>query len=455
MDNPYDAFLNRVVAASVPSNSIYNPATYNPNAGNDVISTGQTLRDVTIDTWIKSVNYYPKKQGFFFDGQTGDITAASAYITGTINALLGKLGSDNNYWSIGSKGLTAVFSDGDVMINYGKTDFGQDASSGFIIGYDFSALASKIEIGSSASKLFKYDGVDLSLIGGTVTSGTIRTGTSGARVQIGGITGVGSQINDAFFFDDTTGGITPVTGNYATIYFPRTDDGDPFNDTLSTKSRFLIQKRKPTTSNNGNVQEFYFDQFAPSPALNYIYVGRKGSAIDMYTNILSLNAYDGIELGLHGDADTIAHFRYNTSYPNNYWIKVNMKGNPIYFDDAHTIQYDGASWVINSGDLRLAVNSLLYFDATHSLQYTGSYWNFNSGSVFTPGDSYAGGNLVANSGGIGAGDIAVVGGTVVANSYNSTTSDSGGTPAHTHGVTMWFPTMTVKINGVVKHIVAW
>ena len=109
---------------------------------------------------------------------------SSATITGTINATAGKFGSANNYWSVGSTGLTAVSADGDVIIKYGKTDFGQDSTAGFIFGYDYSATKSKFEMGSSATKIFKYDGTDISLIGGTITGGVIQTASSGGMIKL-------------------------------------------------------------------------------------------------------------------------------------------------------------------------------------------------------------------------------------------------------------------------------
>lgn len=112
----------------------------------------------------------------------GAFTSTSATITGAINATSGKIGTATNYWSIGATGITAVAASTDVIINYGKTDFGQDSTAGFILGYDYSATASKFEIGSSATKIFKYDGTDLSLTGGTITGGTVQTGTSGERI---------------------------------------------------------------------------------------------------------------------------------------------------------------------------------------------------------------------------------------------------------------------------------
>jgi hypothetical protein len=92
-----------------------------------------------------------------------------------------RIGSAANYWDIitaSKTALTATSASADVIINYGKTDFGDDTTAGFILGYDYSAAKSKFEIGSSATKIFKYDGTDLSLIGGTITGGSIAIGSS-------------------------------------------------------------------------------------------------------------------------------------------------------------------------------------------------------------------------------------------------------------------------------------
>lgn len=114
----------------------------------------------------------------------GVLNATGATITGTVNATAGKFGTATNYWSVGSTGLTAVSASTDVIINYNKTDFGQDSTAGFILGYDYSATKAKFEIGASASVLLKYDGTDLSLTGGTITGGTIQTATSGKRIRL-------------------------------------------------------------------------------------------------------------------------------------------------------------------------------------------------------------------------------------------------------------------------------
>lgn len=109
-------------------------------------------------------------------------TGTQVVVSGDILATSGKFGSETNYWSVGANGLTAVSTDADVVINYGKTDFGQDSTNGFILGYDYSASKPKFEIGSSTAKILKYDGTDFSLTGGTITGGIVQTASSGQRI---------------------------------------------------------------------------------------------------------------------------------------------------------------------------------------------------------------------------------------------------------------------------------
>lgn len=88
---------------------------------------------------------------------------------------------------------------GDVYIAAGKTDFGQDATAGFILGLDDSdSDKAKFEIGSSATKILKYDGTDFTLIGGTITGGVVQTATTGNRIKMNG------SNNHLEFLDNST-----------------------------------------------------------------------------------------------------------------------------------------------------------------------------------------------------------------------------------------------------------
>lgn len=59
------------------------------------------------------------------------------------------------------------------QIKTGKGFFGDDKKIGFILGIDPKDRKGKFEIGSSPSKILRYDGVDFTLIGGNLSGGSI------------------------------------------------------------------------------------------------------------------------------------------------------------------------------------------------------------------------------------------------------------------------------------------
>lgn len=245
--------------------------------GERTLKAGSTLNDVWIDTWIKSSNYSPKKKGFLIDGINGYIEAVDAFFSGTIIALAGKFGTGDNYWEINSTGITAISNGGDVIINYGKIDFGQDSVNGFILGYDASAGVPKFEIGSNAGALFKYNGSNVSLTGGTITGGTFQTSTSGVRIVISG--------NDEIIYNDVV-----VGGDSGTIKFSRTD---------SNPGTFVFSKRVSALGTNFNVMEVFYDSLPSIGARNYLFLGRKGTANtpDQHCcNVTTLDAKDLIQI---------------------------------------------------------------------------------------------------------------------------------------------------------------
>lgn len=100
-------------------------------------------------------------------------TFTNATVTGIINATAGKFGTATNYWSVGATGLTGVSASTDVVIKFNKTDFGQDTTDGFIMGYDYSASKTKFEWGDSDTSLLKYDGTNFTLTGGIISGSII------------------------------------------------------------------------------------------------------------------------------------------------------------------------------------------------------------------------------------------------------------------------------------------
>lgn len=102
---------------------------------------------------------------------------------------------------------------------------------------------------------------------GTVISNCfIRTTDLPARVELSG--------NDAVFYDDSTGGTSPVTGDSALIKFVRSDDTSKF---------FSITKRASVFDDLDNVMDFYYSEPA-SGNYNFIFFGRSGDSSDQQRN---------------------------------------------------------------------------------------------------------------------------------------------------------------------------
>jgi hypothetical protein len=92
----------------------------------------------------------------------------------------------------------------------------------------------------------------------TLSSGTIAS-IIGTKMNITG--------NDIYLFDNSTGGTDPITGDAATIFFPRSDDNT---------QQFLIRKRAGVNYDDENVQEMFFDKAANNSRYNYLFIGRAG-----------------------------------------------------------------------------------------------------------------------------------------------------------------------------------
>lgn len=125
---------------------------------------------------------------------TGDITATSGTFTGTVNATAGKFGTSTNYWSVGATGLTATSASTDVILSYGKGDFG-DTTLGFILGYDFSASKPKFEMGNATDSI-AFDGTTWTYTKGIIKETIIQMYTSVASLKTSATAGDGS-VNSA------------------------------------------------------------------------------------------------------------------------------------------------------------------------------------------------------------------------------------------------------------------
>jgi len=101
---------------------------------------------------------------FTLNASTGDATLA-----GTLSAVTGSFGA------------TTIASGGNIKL--GKTAYSDTTNAGFWLGDD--SGTTKLHIGASSTKLLRYDGTDLELLGGEITGSTIQTATGDRRIVIG------------------------------------------------------------------------------------------------------------------------------------------------------------------------------------------------------------------------------------------------------------------------------
>lgn len=97
----------------------------------------------------------------------------------------------------------------------GMTSYVDTTNAGFFLGLVTSVPKFKMQ-NAGSTKYFLYDGADLSLVGGTITGGTIQTATSGQRIVMAGAT------NDIKFYDsfgNLTGTIYGIFSSPKTILY--------------------------------------------------------------------------------------------------------------------------------------------------------------------------------------------------------------------------------------------
>lgn len=99
--------VNPLAAYGANSVSLPNPTVAGPTdvgSTNEVtVKTEGALDDVFINNFIQSVNWKPKNQGFYINGQTGYAEFSSVYVNGTIIASVGIIGG----WTINATSLSS------------------------------------------------------------------------------------------------------------------------------------------------------------------------------------------------------------------------------------------------------------------------------------------------------------------------------------------------------------
>lgn len=225
ISRPYDKSMNRDPAAgesasadlsqssgSIETSNGSSPAGSTGSVAAPAVTSEGNMKDVWIETFIKSVNWQPQKQGFYIDGLTGYAEFANVFISGNIQATVGVIGG----WTIGATTLSS----GSVVLDAGNEEIrlglasGPLTGSGVFIGKDGSDY--EFRAGDPAGAYMHWDGTILALVSANLTSVVIGTIGSGTNLSI-----QGWQLSSAFSAPDAD----TVAWGAGTLTFP---DGQTF-----------------------------------------------------------------------------------------------------------------------------------------------------------------------------------------------------------------------------------
>jgi hypothetical protein len=233
------------------------------------VKAGQSFNNLWIDTWIKSDNYLPKKQGFFLDAKQGLIEGEWLQVSTGIEMY----GNDAYFYdfSSGGKGiLTANVTNG---------------GSGYSVGNILTVVQDNAEDGrlrvtSAPGGVVATVVVDASGAGYSLASGLATTGGAGTgcTVRITALTATGNY-----------------AGNTTTLHFQRKFYPD---------QDFIIQRRIGKDSASDALADNVFEMYYPNPEQtgrrNYIFIGTSGnisSLSDEHTDVMRMYANQGFQLG--------------------------------------------------------------------------------------------------------------------------------------------------------------
>lgn len=158
--------------------------------------------------------------------------------------------------TITSKAITLALTEGggDVKIQAGKTDFGDDSTNGFILGLDDSdSNKAKFEIGSSATKMLKYDGTDLTLTGGILVAGSINIPSAAAPLFSVTSAGVMTAVSGKYI-ESFTAGENIASGDIVCIKPTSTDyraTADSYTDQANPNTNYGTNVRLKTGADGG------------------------------------------------------------------------------------------------------------------------------------------------------------------------------------------------------------
>jgi len=237
IDNPYNGNLKRASSGndSIVSEKIAGAETTitsgsgakasdaeinSPAQIGDEVISGQAMKDLWIESWIKSRNYKPKTSGFFIDGKKGYIEGMDIYISGSIVGGTIDIGgfdstsfhvdAGGNMW-LGASAYNistnpfAVSSDGTIRATTGHiAGFTIDETSGLYAGAGATRVQMKagagIWAGATAIADAKFSVTNAGVI--KATSGTIG-GCVLSTTSIGSTNFVSGQLGSGWNISNT------------------------------------------------------------------------------------------------------------------------------------------------------------------------------------------------------------------------------------------------------------
>lgn len=281
------------------------------------ITDADQIEDLYIKNWIKSLNWKPKKQGFYLDGETGYAEFSNVYITG---------------------GITL---DTSSAIKGGQDDY--DSGVGFFLGY--SGGAYKFSIGNSAGgPKMLWDGNELDIIGGSIQVPGDNTALSmldythdivfsGVGTdQVDWTSGTLTMSNGVVY--NISAGSTGTVGARTFIYF----------DKVASET---VLQTTTTVSNTAGVDKILLGwaQNGTNNATFQVYGGRGGVGVDIDANVdISAGEWIFPTTWSLDDADTVS------------WGAATLTAS------------DGSSYSISAGNTgNMVAKTYIYLDTLTSL----------------------------------------------------------------------------------------
>jgi hypothetical protein len=329
-----DASLGTGMQDGFSSNEVSTPYNVSEN-----VLEGKSLDNVWINSWIKSRNYKPKKQGFLIDGQRGYIECMELYV-GDGGIIGGSLdipdttssdsfhvdGSGNTWWGCNNANFNL---DNDNAVAYildnGNWKLGGDGKMGDTTGeyLQFDKTTKKFSI--VQPEINQNLPADINLSGywsfdeqtGTeAIDDTINAnhGTIAGAVYIKGASGTGLDFDGAtgsvLIADDTELQNIFDSGGSVSFWFKPATDGEGDNGRVFSKSSAVSCW---VNSESGGEMKMTFEHTFSGTDYNFVTTSRIFTANTWYHCVITYTATAGEEAKLYVNGAEVTALTHQTS----------------------------------------------------------------------------------------------------------------------------------------------